>query len=77
MILDFAVAFKQLPVTKDECKFLGGQAMGGFFAYLVVCFGVESGPNLWGRIAALIMRLTAAINCRGFVRVQRSSMILR
>ena len=30
MILDFADAFRQLPVAENERRFLGGQALGGF-----------------------------------------------
>ena len=70
MILDFADAFKQLPVSKDQCRHPGGKALNGFFTYRVVCFGIKSGPPLWGRVAVLIMRLTAAIQGTEFVRIQ-------
>ena len=62
MALDFADAFKQLRVDAKEVKHLGGRALDGKFAYRVVRFGVRSGPLVWGRVAALIMRRTAALN---------------
>ncbi len=60
MVLDFRDAFKQLPVHPSEQRFLGGAALGGYFIYKVVLFGIKSGPLVWGRIAAYLMRLTAA-----------------
>ena len=44
--------------------------MDGFFCYRVVCFGIKSGPLLWGRIAALLMRITTAIHTNEVVRIQ-------
>ena len=61
VVLDYADAFKQLRVHEDERCYLGGRALNGWFVYACVLFGVKSGPLLWGRNAALIMRLTAAM----------------
>ena len=70
MITDFAAAFKQLHVSESEQACLGGQSLGGYFVYKVVCFGIKSGPLLWGRVAALLMRITAAIHTDSLVRQQ-------
>ena len=59
--LDFKDAFKQVPIDPSEWRHLTGRALDGYFHYVVLLFGVRSGPLIWGRIAALIMRLTAAL----------------
>ena len=62
MVLDFADAFKHLKVAIEERRFLGGwTAKFGWFVYCVLFFGIVSGPLLWGRVAALIMRCTCAL----------------
>ena len=61
VVLDHADAFKQLRVEESERSHLGGRALNGWFVYACVLFGVKSGPLLWGRHAALIMRLTSAL----------------
>ena len=48
MVLGFADAFKQLPVAPDERRDLRGKALGGYFVYRVVCFGMKRGPLLLG-----------------------------
>ena len=58
--LDFRDAFKQLHVVKSERPYLAGVAMGGFFSYRTVLFGVGSGPLVWCRVAAWVMRSTQA-----------------
>ena len=52
-------AFTQMEVDPTERKYLGGQRLGGFFVYCVLLFGVKSGPLVWGRVAALLMRVSA------------------
>ena len=47
LTLDFRDAFKQLHVVASERPFLAGAAMGGFFSYRTVLFGVGSGPLVW------------------------------
>ena len=59
-VLDFKDAFKQIRVQAAERKHLAGKALDGYFFYLCVLFGIKSGPLVWGRTAALLMRLTAA-----------------
>ena len=56
IILDFHDSFKQLRIQPSERRFLGGKASGGFIVYRALIFGVESGPLLWGRVAAPLMR---------------------
>ncbi len=60
-IADFKDAFKQLRVAPIEQRHLGGAALDGYFVYMVMLFGVRSGPLIWGRVAAQLMRLTAAV----------------
>ena len=60
-IIDFKDAFKQLRVAPEEQIFVSGQVSAGWFAYTRLLFGIVSGPLLWGRVAALIMRSTVAM----------------
>ena len=60
LTLDFRDAFKQLHVVASERPYLAGAAMGGFFSYRTVLFGVGSGPLVWCRVAAWVMRSTQA-----------------
>ena len=60
-VLDFKDAFKQIKVHPAEHKYLAGQAAGKYFHYLCIVFGIKSGPLVWGRTAALLMRLTSAV----------------
>ena len=57
MVLDFSDAFKQLRVSPEEQAFLAGRWTEGWFRYLTVMFGIASGPLVWGRVAAALMRL--------------------
>lgn len=61
MSLDFSDAFKHLTVRENEYKYLSGRALGGYFVYRTVLFGVKTGPLVWGRVAALIARSTQAL----------------
>ena len=64
VVLDFKDAFKHLPVHPSERRFVAGQAsingVHGFFVYLTILFGAIGGPLVWGRVAALLMRIAAA-----------------
>ena len=60
LTLDFRDAFKQLHVVESERPFLAEAAMHGFFVYNTVLFGVGSGPLVWCRVAAWVMRSTQA-----------------
>ena len=50
-------AFKQLRVSPEEQAFLAGRWTEGLFRHLTVMFGIASGPLVWGRVAAALMRL--------------------
>ena len=67
---DFKDAFKQLFVHADERRFLSGEALGGFFIYATILFGIGSGPLTWGRVAAATMRLTQGALDRKRARLQ-------
>ena len=60
LTLDFRDAFKQLRKVEPELRFLAGAAMDGYFSYRTVLFGVGSGPLVWCRVAAWVMRSTQA-----------------
>ena len=61
VVLDFADAFKQLHVSPLEQPYLAGKAWNGVFVYLVVLFGIVSGPLVWGRVAAVVLRMTQSL----------------
>ena len=61
MSLDFSDAFKHLAVRENEYRYLSGRALGGFFVYKTVLFGIKTGPLVWGRMAALIARSTQSL----------------
>ena len=69
LVLDFADAFKTLHVHPEERKYLAGKAMRGWFVYFTVMFGIGSGPLVWGRVAAWVMRSTQAMLHSAGVRV--------
>ena len=81
LVVDFKDAFKQLRVKEDEQRFISGQVEGGWFAYNRLLFGIVSGPLLWGRVAALIMRATASFldprSCRLQCYVDDPVMVVR
>ena len=58
LFLNFSDAFKQIPVKHEEKRFLSGQAMGGYFYFHRVLFGVKTGPLVWCRLTALLSRCT-------------------
>ena len=60
-MLDFSDAFKQLHVDISEQRFLAGTCTQGFFAYLRILFGIVSGPLVWGRVAACVMRASQSL----------------
>ena len=60
-VLDLKDAFKQIKLHPAEHKHLAGQAASKYFPYLCIVFGIKSGPLVWGRTAALLMRLTSAV----------------
>ena len=61
-VLDYADAFKHCRFAEEERRYLGGHALDGHFCYTAMSFGVKSGPLCWGRVGALVRRLTVAVN---------------
>ena len=70
LILDFKDAFKHLVVSENERRHLGGRAIGGTFVYRALLFRIKESPLLWGKFAALLMRLTSAMNKEDNCRMQ-------
>jgi len=74
LVLDFEDAFNQMFVHLAERRFLAGRAtIDGeewYFYYRSVLFGHIAGPLLWGRVAAALMRCTAALVAQRRVGLQ-------
>ena len=49
-----------LPTHPRERRFLAGRALGTYFVFCTVFFGVGTGPLVWCRVAASMMRITQA-----------------
>ena len=66
VVMDFSDAFKHVPITHNERRFMAGQAkldgQEGYFYYRVLLFGAVAGPLLWGRVAAWLMRASAGVS---------------
>ena len=66
LVLDFKDAFRHLLIDAEEQRFLAGQStvdgVGGYFVFVRLLFGAISGPLTWGRLAAFLMRATAALH---------------
>ena len=43
-VFDYADAFKQLQVTEAERRYLGGQALGGWFVYRCILLVLRAAP---------------------------------
>jgi hypothetical protein len=61
---DFKDAFKQIKTDPKEQRYLSGQALGGWFYYTRMFFGVGSGPLVWGRTAAATGRIVQSAHDR-------------
>ena len=59
-----------MKVDEAERKYMAGHALGGSFCYNVLLFGARPGPLVWGRLAALVMRITAAMHVDAKSRLQ-------
>ena len=70
LILDFLDAFKHLVIDEAERGQLGGRALVGCFVAKVLLLGAKAGPLLWGRVAALVMRIIAVMNSGTNSRLQ-------
>jgi len=60
LVADFSDAFKMLRTHPRERRFLAGRALGTYFVFCTVLFGVGTGPLVWCRVAASMMRITQA-----------------
>ena len=60
MIADFSDAFLTLKLHPDERQWVVIKGPKGFYLVHAVCFGLACGPVLWGRVAAVAMRLGQA-----------------
>ena len=62
LVLDFSEAFSQVPIHPSEKRFFCATTQidgkRKFIASTRVAQGSANGPNLWGRVLALIMRLS-------------------
>ena len=60
-VIDFKDAFYTCRLSEVEKKYAVVQGRKGFYILNVVAFGLACGPLLWGRTAAVMMRLAAAM----------------
>ena len=56
-VIDIADAFKLIDVAPEERRFLAAEVLGQFYLWAVCVFGAASAPLVWGRMAALLIRL--------------------
>ena len=62
IIIDFKDAFWHLPVMEDEEPFLVGKCRGCYFLFKRAAQGSRGAPLIWGRLVALLNRLTAQVH---------------
>ena len=60
LVADFSDVFKMLRTHPRERRFLAGRALGTYFVFCTVFFGVGTGPLAWCRVAASMVRITQA-----------------
>ena len=64
-VLDFSDAFWQIPILQEEQKFFCASGLIGgkrkWIAFLRAAQGSSAAPTLWGRLVALVMRLTQSL----------------
>ena len=61
MVLDFSNAFFIVPLRREERKYFVIQFRSKFYVFKVMAQGASASPLCWGRVAALIARLTQAM----------------
>jgi hypothetical protein len=69
-VLDFKDAFWMLPLLKCEQKYFVAFHNGTFIVWLRVAQGSRNGPQLWGRIAALLGRFSQSLFPQDRMRLQ-------
>ena len=60
-VIDFKDAFYTCRLSSKEMKYAVVRGRKGYYILQVVAFGLACGPLLWGRTAALLMRLASAL----------------
>ena len=64
-VLDYSDAFWQTPIGEEELRFFCATAIiqrkRKYMAFLRAAQGSAAAPTLWGRLAALLMRLTQSL----------------
>ena len=58
LVLDFASAFFTVPLAPEEQRFFVIHLRSRFFIFRVLAMGAATSPLVWGRVAALVTRLT-------------------
>ena len=56
-----ADAFHNVPVRQSERRFACGKVGESYVCFTSLCMGGKSAPNIWGRFAAAMGRITASI----------------
>ena len=61
MVLDISDAFHNVPMRPSERRFSCGKVGDRYVVFEVLCMGGKSAPNVWGRYAAGLGRITASV----------------
>lgn len=70
LVLDISDAFFQVPLRHPERRFFVAQYKHRYLVFLTIARGSTNAPLIWGRMAALIGRLTQAMFSVSQVRIQ-------
>ena len=60
-VIDWADAFWQMPTDPSERRFFVTQFCGAYFVFIRLAQGSRGAPSGWGRMAALLMRLSMGL----------------
>ena len=61
LVLDISDAFHNVPMRPSERKFACGRLGNLYIAFEVLCMGLKSAPDIWGRFAACLGRILASV----------------
>lgn len=70
MVLDFTYAFYHIPLRHCERPYFCAAYKGRWMVFLTIAQGGKNAPLRWGRVAALIMRMTASRYPNDVLRAQ-------
>ena len=70
LVLDFQDAFWHMPLSLSERKWFVARLRNQYFVYLRNAQGSRNAPGGWGRIAALLGRMTQSLFCRTGARIE-------